>query len=223
MLAAGIATLGTVLSTAYADILTESFAYPAGAPGTYATTNWSTGHTFSGFNALMSASHKTGTLTSVAVKLTEGLKGTAYVVNTAQSTWDGSATLTNTVTLSPIPGTSNSAFVTVSASTPSLSIAANTRSATYNLNNTNNKTYNYTSNLNAFLSSFDATVSDSGLQSCSGTGGNGTCVFTDSGYATALVTYNYTPTDSVPAPPALALFAAGLLGLGGVKRFRTRD
>jgi hypothetical protein len=170
---------------------------------------------FPGFNTSL------GTLTGLAVSVTQNTSGTLQNQNTGSSASNVSSLLTNkwSVTLPSSVGGKTALSGSV-ATTPVIDyLVAGATGPLYNVSASGGAyaTAVAGDNLSPYESVFVIKASDRGTLSVSSDNGNGKATYTDLGEVLVTVTY-IASVGTAPEPAALALLSMGLVSLGLVRR-----
>ena len=208
---AGALLLGSA-QMASAGVLQQQDTYgPAG-------TKWSTTLDFAGFNSSL------GTLNSVTVTVEELLTGSGSALNESANTESGTISITDTGTVSFLPGTLLPLVAADEASTSTLTVGAGKSVGPVAVANTSTVSETTASDLTPFESAWTGHATDT--SSIAANFGTANVLFggTSLGEIIATVTYGYSaPTAAqVSEPFSIAMLASGLLSLGLIRRRRSR-
>jgi hypothetical protein len=207
---AGALLLGTA-GAAWAGVApeTQTQTYKSG-------TNWSTTLTFSAPTVPYGY-----TLSQVSIAASENLNGTVTISNpsTAASDTSGFVSQEDNLTLTFPSPISSEALINQATQQNVVNLAPGT-SHKYDFLNTVTDTYNYTSGLSVFDTTWNLGLGDVDHVITSLSGGSPSALSVNTGTATVDVTYYFTPTATVAEPFSVAMLASGLLSLAMVRRRR---
>ena len=165
-----------------------------------------------------------GTLTNVAITVTESISGGETATNT------GSANITGTMGVKDFSSVSSTRFSTVNLTNPSNTIAATlTKAGTPGdttgfrpLSGTVSDTFNFLSGLTHFTTAWSALGNDTSAIVANFSPDTVDLSLGTDGTLSVSAVYTYTGGAVVSEPFSIAMLASGLLGLGIIRRRRSR-